>query len=130
MNKTGCIILLMILCISCSKNHCRLEDGRYEVVYNQKYADYSNFEYEVNSDTIKEIRKDSYVFSVIGWISENEYHLDDLPSVLYSRDSLSGQSETKRKPFYRLSNCRKDTIDFKLISGDHTINDGKLIKIE
>ncbi len=120
------------MCSNCSVNSCRLDDGIYRVVYEQEFG---SFEYEVKSDTITQIYQDNSVTSIIDWISENEYYLNDLPTAIthqqLEENELIEQLNSTGKPFYRLKSCRNDTIYFELMRNQHiTIYTGKLVKIK
>tara|TARA_R100000353_G_C6418209_1_gene172351 strand:- start:218 stop:565 length:348 start_codon:yes stop_codon:yes gene_type:complete len=113
---------------SCSVDDCRLSDGKYKIIYDREF---SGHQIEVKSDTIKEIYQDNSVISVIEWISDKDFFLSDLVSHLTYKDDLKKDLYTYDRPFYRLINCRKDTIDFKLMRNKNDqVNSGKLIKTE
>lgn len=89
------------------------------------------FQWKVKSDTIEEIYEDQRNISVIEWISENEYFLNDLPSHIIYKDDLNKEMYQFGKPFYRLIKCTKDTIHFELMRNqNNTFNTGILIKID
>lgn len=112
----------------CSENNCRLPDGKYQVSYDKEFFGLS---YEIKSDTIKEIHRDNYYITVVEWISDDEYFLSDLVSHITYKDDLNKELYTYGKPYYRLINCSKDTIYFKLMRNEHSaVNTGKLIKID
>lgn len=131
MSKFIFIISIIILNIGRSTNQCKFNDGIYKVVYDEDYKDYSTFKYKVQSDTIEEITQDVSVTRVIEWISENEFHFNDLPSVPDNQDDLDKKIYSLGKPFYRLTTCQTDTIGFELRRNEHIIiYSGKFIKTE
>ncbi len=121
-------MILVIFLSSCSENNCRLTDGKYNVIYDNEF---SEFQYEIASDSIREIYQDQIVLSKLERISDSEYFISDLASHLTYKDDSLKELYTYKKPFYRLTYCRNDTIGFEMIRNTHNIvNSGKLIKIE
>ena len=128
MTKILHILILIFLITSCSKNSCRLNDGKYKVVYDNEF---SVFYYNVESDSIEQIYDDQRHISELEWISDNEFFLDDLPSHLTYKDDLDKQVYTYDKPFFRLIKCRMDTIYFQLMRNQNSnVNSGKFIKVD
>jgi len=128
LTKTFYTLIFILIITSCSDNQCGFSDGKYQVIYDKEF---SSFEYEVKSDTVKEIYQDNHAYSIIEWISDDEYFLSDLVSHLAYKDDLNKEQYIYGKPFYRLINCRKDTIDFTLMRNQNSIiNTGKLIKVD
>ena len=60
-------------------------DGKYKVVYDREF---SGYQIEVKSDTVKEIYQDNSAISGIEWMSDKEFFLNDLASYLTYKDDL------------------------------------------
>ena len=109
LKKLAYILLSIIVFTSCSKDSCTLDDGKYRVIYDKEF---SEFQYEIRSDTVKEIYRDNSVISVIEWISDKEYLLSDLASYLTYKDDLNKEKYTYNTPFYRLNIAKMTQLVF------------------
>lgn len=130
MKKAIYILLIFSFGFKCIDNNCELKDGKYKVLYDERFSNYPKFEFEVNGDYLIEINSDIKREFKIEYISKNSFQLK---SIKEQKDSLSDfqkQLTSHGEPFYEITDCSKDTIDFVMRVNLNVIShSGKFIRV-
>ena len=125
------IYISLIFCLGFrfADKACYLENGKYKVLYDKQFSNFSKFEFEVKGKTLTELNTDKKVYSIKS-LSENAFQLiptvnqtDELTNIQKSLASLG-------EPFYEITNCKADTIEFIMRVNLHiTSHTGKFVRI-
>jgi hypothetical protein len=111
--------------------NCSLNEGKYKVIYDKSFTDYQNWEFELKNDLFIEFSADKEIEHKLDWISANRFRIKSLEEQTDSLTDIQKQLNSLGIPFYNLSKCKADTLNFEYMHNDHiTINTGKLIKTE
>ncbi len=124
------ISILFLFGLNCTDKKCGLKDGRYKVVYDDQFSDYSKFEFEVNGQNLTEINSDSTRTYKIEQIGNNSFRLKSLEKQSDSLTELQKALTSHGQAYYKITDCKKDTIDFTMRMNLHVIShSGKFVRI-
>lgn len=131
MKKILYILIIFCFGFKCADKNCVLNNGKYKVVYDKEFADYPKFEFQINGQSLTEINSNSNHKYTIETLGENSFRLK---SIEKQTDSLTEFQKTlisNGKPYYEITNCKKDTIDFTMRVNLHVIShSGKFVRLK
>jgi hypothetical protein len=131
MKKTLYILILFCFGFKCADNNCGLKNGKYKVVYDKEFADYPKIEFIINGQSLTEINSDSNRKYTIEAVGENYFRLKSLEKQTDSLTVFQKKLMSNGKPYYEITDCKKDTIDFTMRVNLHvTSHSGKFIRIK
>ncbi len=125
--KTLLLLVVLSFGFTNTKSNCELKNGKYKVIYNSNYSEYSQFDFVIkNENFITKGNKHK-----IKWISKNQFRLITKNQKKDSLTDISKKLNSLGTPFYEIISSKKDTINFVYMHTAHiTINEGKFIKIK
>ena len=110
---------------------CKLTNGKYKVVYEKQFSDYPKFEFEINGQNLKEINSEQNRNYIIENLGENSFRLVSLEKLTDSLTEFQKTLKSHGKPYYELTNCKNDTIEFTMRVNLHVIShSGKFVRTE
>jgi len=110
---------------------CKLNNGKYKVIYDEQFSDYPKFEFEVNGIYLTEINSDSNRKFKIDSIGENNFRLKSMEKQTDSLTEFQKRLTSNGKPYYEITGCKKDTIEFIMRVNLHVIShSGKFVRID
>lgn len=131
MKKILYILILISFGFICVESNCVLENGKYEVIYDKEFTYYPKFEFVINGQILTEIKSGSNQKYRIETVGENSFRLKSLEK---QNDSLTGLQKaliSNGKPYYEITDCKRDTIDFIMRVNPHVIShSGKFVRIK
>ena len=131
MKKTLYILILISFGFKCANNNCVLENGKYKVIYDKEFANYPKFEFVINGQSLTEINSESNRKYIIEMLGENSFRLKPLEKQTDSLTEFQKALISNGKPYYEITDCKKDTIDFTMRVNMHVIShSGKFVRIE
>ncbi len=131
MKKILYILILVSFGFKCANNNCLLENGKYKVVYDKKFTDYPKFEFVINGQNLTEINSDSNRKYTIETFGENSFRLKSIEKQTDSLTEFQKALMSNGKPYYVITDCKKDTIDFTMRVNLHVIShSGKFVRIK
>jgi hypothetical protein len=131
LKKTIYILIIISFGFKCADNNCELKNGKYKVVYDKEFSDYPKFEFEINGQNLTEINSDSNRKFTIETLGENSFRLKSLDKQTDSLSELQKALMSNGKPYYEITDCKKDTIDFTMRVNLHVIShSGKFVRIK
>lgn len=108
-----------------------MNDGKYKVIYDKQFSDYPKFEFEIVGQNLTEINSELSRRYQIENLEENSFRLKSLEK---QRDSLTEFQKiltSKGKPYYEITDCKNDTIDFTMRVNLHVIShSGKFVRLK
>lgn len=124
-------MILISFAFKSTNNNCVLENGKYKVIYDKEFTDYPKFEFVVNGQILTEINSESNRKYTIETLGENSFQLKSLEKQTDSLTKFQKALMSNGKPYYEITNCKKDTIDFTMRVNLHVIShSGKFIRIK
>ena len=131
MKKAIYILILLCFGFKYSDSNCHLKNGKYKVIYDQQFSDYPKFEFEIDGQNVTEINSDSNRTFKIESIGENTFRLKSLEIRTDSLTEFQKALTSYGKPYYEITDCKKDTIDFTMRVNLHVIShSGKFVRIK
>ena len=131
MKKILYILIIFCFGFKCADKNCGLNDGKYKVIYDKQFSDYPKFEFEIVGQNLTEINSELSRRYQIENLGENSFRLK---SLVKKRDSLSEFRKiltSKGKPYYEITDCKNDTIDFTMRVNLHVIShSGKFVRLK
>jgi len=127
------LYILIIFCFGfkCADKNCGLNNGKYKVIYDKQFSDFPKFEFEIVGQNLTEINSELNRRYQIESLGENSFRLK---SIEKQRDSLTEFQKmltSNGKPYYEITNCKNDTIDFTMRVNLHVIShSGKFVRIK
>ncbi len=132
MKKTIYILLIFLNFGFLGNNNCELKNGKYKVIYDTEFSEYSELELIVSDKTLTEIYSDSKKSEYkINWLTENTFRLEPTEKRKDSLTEIEKKLKTLGNPYYELTECSNDTIQFILRRNLHImVNSGKFIRTD
>ena len=131
MKKTLYILILICFGFKCADNNCELKDGKYSVIYDEQFSDYPKFEFIINGESLTEINSERGRKYTIEKLGENSFRLKSLESQTDSLTEFQKILMSHGEPYYAITNCKKDTIEFTMRVNRHVIShSGKFVQVE
>lgn len=129
--KISVFLWLVVLGNNCAEKDCELTNGKYKVVYDEQFSDYPKFEFKINGQNLTEISSDSNHKYTIETLGENSFRLKSLEKQTDSLTEFQKALTSYGKPYYEITDCKKDTIGFTMRVNLHVISySGKFVRIE
>lgn len=126
------ISLLFCLGFRFADKECDLNNGKYKVVYDEEFLDYPKFEFVVKGKTLTKISSSPKEEYLIKKLPENSFEL--IPTKEQSdnlTDFQKALTSHGQLPYYVITNCKKDTIEFVARVNLHVIShSGKFVRIK
>jgi hypothetical protein len=123
------ISILFLFGFHCNEVGCKLEDGRYKVIYDDRFSDYPKFEFEVSGQNLTEINSDLKRKFKIEPINKNSFRLKSLEKQTDSLTDLEKALISHGHPYYEITDCKNDTIFFTMRVNLHVISySGKFVR--
>jgi hypothetical protein len=121
-----------MLCLGFKFNDkaCHLDNGKYNVIYDEQFSHYPNFEFEVNGRTLTKVNSNKKEEYIIKNLSERSFQLIPSQKQTNNLPELQKALISNGQPYYEITNCRKDTIEFIMRVNLHiTSHSGKFVRI-
>ncbi|WP_246051440.1 hypothetical protein [Aequorivita sinensis] len=131
MKKTLYLLILISFGFKCADNNCELKDGKYKVIYDKQFSEYPKFEFEINGQNLTEINSVKNRNYIIENLGENSFRLKSLERQTDSLTEFQKTLMSHGKPYYEITNCKNDTIEFTMRVNLHVIShSGKFVRTE
>jgi len=125
-----CIVCFLFLTNTLFSQDCVLPNGHYRVEFDKQFENYSNFEFQIKSDSIvyfeenskiyRKIERNEHCYLVFEKIEIDESNMSEVEKIL-----------NKQNPFYTFKKINHNTYDFIFRVDLHVmINSGKFILID
>jgi len=125
------IVILLSFGFDFPDYECGLEDGRYKVVYDEEFSDYPKFEFEVDGQNLIELNSDLKRKFRIEQIGNNFFRLKSMETQKDSLTKFQKALMSHGQPYYEITDCRKDTIDFTMRVNLHVrSHSGKFVRTD
>ena len=114
-----------------AENICELKDGKYKVIYDKQFSEYPKFEFVINGQNLTEINSNKNQNYIIENLGENTFRLKLLEKQTDSLTDLQQKLMSYANPYYEITDCKNDTIEFTMRVNLHVIShSGKFIRID
>ncbi len=132
MKKAFYILIFLTFGFRCAdKKDCHLENGKYEVVYDEEFSNHSTWQFHLEEDRLTELAADPNSEFKIEWISDGQFKVQPIEKRTEPQTEIEKQLQSLGEPFYEITDCKADTVKFVLYrNADIIINSGKIIRIE
>ena len=131
MKKTFYIFILLGFGFKCSDNNCELQNGKYKVIYDEQFSEYPKFEFEINGQNLTEINSKHNRNYIIENFGENAFRLKSFEKQTDSLTEFQKALMSNGKPYYEITDCKNDTIEFTMRVNLHVISySGKFVRIK
>lgn len=108
-----------------------MNDGKYKVIYDKEFSAYPKFEFEIDGQNLTEINSELNRRYQIERLGENSFRLISLEKQRDSLTEFQKMLTSNGKPFYEITDCKNDTIDFTMRVNLHVIShSGKFVRIK
>ncbi|WP_219921624.1 hypothetical protein, partial [Rufibacter sp. XAAS-G3-1] len=125
------ISLMFCLGFKFADKACYLENGKYKVLYDKQFSNFPKFEFEVKGKTLTELNTGNKEVYTIKDLSERSFQLVPPKSHTDSLTNIQKALVSLGQPYYEITNCTKDTIEFILRVNLHiTSHSGKFVRIK
>ena len=129
MKKILYILIIFCFGFKCADKNCGLNDGKYRVIYDEQFSNHPKFEFEIDGQNLTEINSELNRKYKIENLGENSFRLKSLEKQNDSLTELQKMLISNGKPYYEITNCKKDTIDFTMRVNLHVIShSGKFVR--
>ena len=132
MRKAIYILIFLTFGFRCAdKKDCQLKNGKYEVVYDEQFNNYSPWLFQLEDQKLTELGADSNSEFQIKWISADRFILQSPEKRAEPKTEIEKQLNSLGDPFYEITKCSGDTLNFIFKRNEHiTINAGKIFRKE
>lgn len=108
-----------------------MTNGNYKVVYDEQFSDYPKFEFKISGQNLMEINSERNRNYIIENLGENTFRLKSMERQTDSLTEFQKALLSNGKPYYEITDCRNDTIEFTMRVNLHVIShSGKFVQIE
>ena len=129
MKKILYILIIFCFGFKCADKNCGLNDGKYRVIYDEQFSNHPKFEILLDGQNLTEINSELNRKYKIENLGENSFRLKSLEKQNDSLTELQKMLISNGKPYYEITNCKKDTIDFTMRVNLHVIShSGKFVR--
>lgn len=132
MRKAIYILIFLTFGFRCAdKKDCQLKNGKYEVVYDKQFNNYSPWLFKLEDQKLTVLGVDSKSEFEMEWISTDRFKLRSTEKRTEPKTEIEKQLNSLEDPFYEVTKCSGDTLKFVFKRNEHiTINAGKIIRRE
>ncbi|MGM0636638.1 MAG: hypothetical protein ACQESK_11285 [Bacteroidota bacterium] len=129
--RISAFLWLLLVGNNCAEIGCQLTNGKYKVIYDKQFSDYPKFEFEINGQNLTENNPEQNRNYFIENLSENTFRLKSLERQTDSLTEFQKALLSNGKPYYEITDCRNDTIEFTMRVNLHVIShSGKFVRID
>ncbi len=131
MKKILYILIIFCFGFKCADNNCGLNNGKYKVIYDKQFSGFPKFEFEIVGQNLTEINSELNRRYQIESLGENSFRLKFIEKQRDSLTEFQKMLTSNGKPYYEITNCKNDTIDFTMRVNLHVIShSGKFVRIK
>ena len=100
------------------------------MIYDKQFSNHPKFKFEVNGKTLTELNSGKKEVYTIKSLSVRCFQLIPPKSYIDGLTNFQKKLASHGQPFYEITNCKKDTIEFILRVNLHiTSHSGKFVRI-
>ncbi len=108
-----------------------MNNGKYKVIYDKEFSKYPKFEFKIDGENLTEINSEFNRRYKIEKLGENSFKLIFVEKQSDSLSEFQKALISYGKPYYEITDCKKDTINFIMRVNQHVISHtGKFIRIK
>ncbi|AFU67086.1 hypothetical protein P700755_000006 [Psychroflexus torquis ATCC 700755] len=108
-----------------------MNNGKYKVIYDKQFSNYPKFEFEINGQNLTETNSELNRKYKIESLGENSFRLKTIEKPKDSLTEFQKSLMSNGKPYYEITDCKNDTIDFTMRVNLHVIShSGKFVRIK
>ena len=108
-----------------------LKNGKYKIIYDKQFSNYPKYEFKVDGNDWFEMNTEKNQKYVIEKLDENSFRINPSEKQTDTITEIAKTLKTLGNPYYEITNCKKDTIEFILRVNLHVISySGKFVRIK
>ena len=131
MRKILYILIIFCFGFKCADKNCDLNDGKYKVIYDKEFSAYPKFEFEIDGQYLTEINSELNRKYEIEKLDQSSFRLKSLNKETDSLTEFQKTLMSQGKPYYEITDCKNDTINFTMRVNLHVIShSGKFVRIK